>query len=65
MFLNSGNYYGKVCRFDTTGRLAKAFSKVFRLKEVHVTVNELFTGGYTTRNYGNNSISWIQIEMNR
>ena len=33
--------------------------------EEFVTINNPFKGGFITRNYGNNPLPWIQIEMNR
>lgn len=32
---------------------------------MEVTINNPFKGGFITRNYGNNPLPWIQIEMNR
>ncbi len=60
-----GNNYGNSCPNEWVEKLAECFQESFHLKEGEVKINEPFAGGYITRNYGNDPIPWIQIEMNR
>ena len=63
--INLGDAEGTACKSDITERLRHCFIEVFDFSEDTVTINEPFKGGFITRNYGNNPLPWIQIEMNR
>lgn len=45
--------------------LADCISESFRIDRDEISINDPFCGGYITRQYGNNPVPWIQIEMNR
>ena len=60
-----GNRFGEAAPAKLIEKLRTSFLKIFKLDEHQVTINEPFAGGFITRNYGNNPLPWIQIEMNR
>lgn len=59
------NQDGKTCSKEIIELFAKSLCKVFSLNNDEVKFNDPFKGGYITRTYGNNTVPWIQIEMNR
>ena len=63
--INLGDAEGTACDYSITRLLRQSFIEVFEFKEEEVTINKPFKGGFITRNYGNKSTPWIQIEMNR
>jgi len=63
--INLGDNNGESANTKLTKLLKKAFIEVFSFDESQITINNPFKGGYITRNYGNNPIPFIQIEMNR
>lgn len=63
--INLGDAEGTACDGSITHILKQFFIKVFGFTEKEVTINNPFKGGFITRNYGNNPLPWIQIEMNR
>jgi formiminoglutamase len=63
--INLGDAEGTACDSYITELLKQSFIEVFRFDVRDVTINNPFKGGFITRNYGNNPIPWIQIEMNR
>jgi len=63
--INLGDAEGTACDMYTTELLKQSFIEIFGFDESDVTINNPFKGGFITRNYGNNPIPWIQIEMNR
>jgi len=63
--INLGDNEGKSANPEFTKLLKKSFIEVFSFDESEVTINKPFKGGFITRNYGNNPIPFIQIEMNR
>ena len=60
-----GNARGNSCAFEIVEKLADCFRIVFYLDKREVSINEPFSGGYTTRTYGSNPLPWIQVEFNR
>ena len=60
-----GNRFGKTAPNELIEKLKRSFTKIFNLDEKQVAINEPFAGGFITRNYGNNPLPWIQVEMNR
>ena len=60
-----GNNHGKSCPPEMTERLAACFCKGFGLQEQDVVLNKPFAGGYITRKYGEGTLPWVQVEMNR
>ena len=60
-----GNNNGKACSEKDTQLLAECICHSFELPENEVTINEPFSGGHITRQYGKKPVPWIQIEMNR
>ena len=63
--INLGDAEGTACGSEITESLRQSFIDVYGFSEDAVTINEPFKGGFITRNYGNNPLPWIQIEMNR
>lgn len=63
--INIGNVYGKSCSDDVALKLVDSFQRVFNLDRQDIILNEPFTGGFITQNYGHNPIPWLQIEINR
>ena len=63
--INLGDAEGTACDTNITKLLKQSFIEVFGFEDKDVTINIPFKGGFITRNYGNNPIPWIQIEMNR
>jgi formiminoglutamase len=63
--INLGDAEGSACNTEITEQLRQSFIGVFGFPKSAVTINEPFKGGFITRNYGNNPLPWIQIEMNR
>jgi formiminoglutamase len=45
--------------------LASCISKSYEIDRNDISLNDPFHGGYITKTYGNNSVPWIQVEMNR
>ena len=60
-----GNRFGEASPDEMIQKLRSCFMIAFELNETEVTINKPFAGGFITRNYGNNPIPWIQVEMNR
>lgn len=60
-----GNRFGEAAPDEMVQKLRTCLMHAFELSESDVTVNKPFAGGFITRNYGNNPLPWIQIEMNR
>lgn len=60
-----GNAFGKSAPDEWMQRIKSCLAEAFELDESSVAINEPFSGGFLTRNYGNNPLPWIQIEMNR
>jgi N-formylglutamate deformylase len=60
-----GNRFGNAAHNDIIEKLKLSFVEIFNLDEKQVAINEPFAGGFITRNYGNNPLPWIQVEMNR
>lgn len=60
-----GNNHGKSATQTMTETLADCFREGFGLKEKDVVLNKPFAGGYITRTYGEGSLPWVQVEMNR
>ena len=60
-----GNRFGKASPDEMVQKLRSCLTNAFELHESEVAVNKPFAGGFVTRNYGNNPLPWIQIEMNR
>lgn len=60
-----GSRHGQSCSASMIKRMAGAMCRAFDLKEKHVTIDQPFAGGYITRQYGNNPLPCIQIELNR
>lgn len=60
-----GNVQGRAASHEMSSMLADCFREVFNLPVEEVTINRPFSGGYITRQYGNNPIPWIQVEMNK
>ncbi|PIQ95757.1 MAG: N-formylglutamate amidohydrolase, partial [Nitrospinae bacterium CG11_big_fil_rev_8_21_14_0_20_56_8] len=56
---------GRSCPRDWGGRLAACFREEFQLPEEEVMIDRPFSGGYITQTYGQRTIPWIQVEMNR
>ena len=46
-------------------QLVECFREGFGLEEKDVVMNKPFAGGYITRTYGEGSLPWMQVEMNR
>ncbi len=60
-----GNRFGEASPDEMVRKLRECLILAFELDETDVTINRPFAGGFITRNYGNNPLPWIQIEMNR
>jgi N-formylglutamate deformylase len=60
-----GNVQGRAASHEMVSMLAACFREVFNLPPGEVTINRPFSGGYITRQYGNNPIPWIQVEINK
>ena len=60
-----GNRFGESAPNELIEKLRLSFINVFKLNESDVTINRPFAGGFITRNYGNNPLPWIQVELNR
>ena len=60
-----GDRFGEAAPKNLIEKLKESFEKNFNLDENQVTINKPFAGGFITREYGNNPLPWIQIEMNR
>lgn len=60
-----GTNHGKSCPPEMADRLAECFREGFGLEEKDVVMNKPFAGGYITRTYGEGSLPWMQVEMNR
>jgi formiminoglutamase len=61
--LGNGNY--RTCSQATIKKLANCFQRTFSLNTKEISINKPFAGGYITRTYGEHSIPWIQVELNR
>ena len=59
------NNDGKSSSNEMIEQLASSISTAFEIERHEISINDPFHGGYITRNYGNDPIPWIQIEMNR
>lgn len=71
---DTGKERPKFCLSNRNGRsspswmatlLANCISESFSIDKNEISINDPFCGGYITRQYGNNPVPWIQIEMNR
>ncbi len=60
-----GNRFGEASPDEMVLKLRECLIIAFELDETDITINKPFAGGFITRNYGNNPLPWIQIEMNR
>lgn len=60
-----GNRFGEASPNEMVQKFRECLIRAFELEETDVTINKPFAGGFITRNYGNNPLPWIQIEMNR
>ena len=60
-----GDVNGSSCPHEVTEKLARCCQKAFGLSSSEVMLNQPFSGGYITREYGKNPVPWIQFEMNR
>ena len=60
-----GNCFGKSCSMETTEKLAECFRLAFGLTKNAIKINDPFFGKYTTQKYGNKSVPWIHVEINR
>jgi len=60
-----GNRFGESAPNELIEKLRLSLINVFELNESDVTINRPFAGGFITRNYGNDPLPWIQVEMNR
>ncbi|MDH3256908.1 MAG: N-formylglutamate amidohydrolase [Nitrospinota bacterium] len=60
-----GTNHGKSCPPAMADRLAACFREAFGLEGKDVVMNKPFAGGYITRTYGEGSLPWVQVEMNR
>ncbi len=58
-----GNNYGKSC----SNEIKDFFYNFFKSRSLNVLMNDPFSGGYITRNYGdkNNNLHTVQIEINK
>lgn len=59
------NNDGQTSSQEMIGLLASCISKSFEIDKNEILLNDPFHGGHITKNYGNNPVPWIQIEMNR
>lgn len=59
------NNDGKSSSKEMMELLASSIAESFEIDRKEISLNDPFHGGYITRNYGNDPIPWIQIEMNR
>jgi formiminoglutamase len=60
-----GTNHGKSCPPEVAKRLAACFREAFDFEEKDVVMNKPFAGGYITRTYGEGTLPWVQVEMNR
>ncbi len=60
-----GTNQGKSCSMDMAKKLAKCFQTAFELDASEVTIDKPFSGGFITRNYGNQPTPWMQVEISR
>ena len=59
------NQNGQTCPVGLLESVRTTFAQAFEVDERNIRLNEPFKGGYITRTYGNKSLPWIQVEMNR
>ena len=60
-----GNRFGEASPDEIIQKLRSCLMMAFELNETEVAINKPFAGGFITRNYGNNPLPWVQVEMNR
>jgi formiminoglutamase len=60
-----GNRFGAASPDAMIQKLKSCLMMAFELDKTDIAVNKPFAGGFITRNYGNNPLPWIQVEMNR
>ena len=60
-----GNAHGKSCPPEMTEQRVNCFREAFSLNENEISINKPFAGGYITREYGEQSVPWIQVELNQ
>ena len=60
-----GDRFGESASKEMTYKLANCFISSFKINEKDLTLNKPFAGGFITRNYGNNPLPWIQVEISR
>jgi formiminoglutamase len=60
-----GNVHGKSCPENVIRKMASCFQRTLSLKDHEISINKPFAGGYITRTYGELSVPWIQVELNR
>ncbi len=60
-----GNNNGKSCSEEAVQLFASCISESYSVPAGDITINEPFSGGYITKEYGMNPVPWIQVEMNR
>ncbi|MDH3834769.1 MAG: N-formylglutamate amidohydrolase [Nitrosopumilus sp.] len=59
------NQNGSTSSDEMIELLAKCICESFSIEKKDIKLNDPFKGGHITKTYGNNSVPWIQIEMNR
>lgn len=60
-----GSRHGQSCNPVIIKHMASALCRAFDLMKEQVAINRPFAGGYITKQYGNNPLPCIQIELNR
>ncbi len=60
-----GTNRGASCSMAMAKKLAECFQTAFKLDASEVTIDKPFSGGFITRNYGNQPVPWVQVEISR